>query len=37
MVETLEESIQTKILGLPKDFDIFPGHYGSTTVGEEFD
>jgi glyoxylase-like metal-dependent hydrolase (beta-lactamase superfamily II) len=35
MEKTLDRSIKTKILTLPDDFRIFPGHYGSSTVGEE--
>lgn len=33
--QILEESIKTKIYTLPEDVIVFPGHGGSTTVGDE--
>ncbi|MEE8547368.1 MAG: MBL fold metallo-hydrolase, partial [bacterium] len=33
--ETLISSIKEKILVLPDDTDVFPGHGPSTTVGKE--
>ena len=32
---TLEESIKTKLYTLPEDTVVYPGHGGSTTVGDE--
>lgn len=33
--ETLMESIHTKVLGLPDDVTVYPGHGPMTTIGEE--
>lgn len=34
-LQTLEESIKTKLYTLPADVVVHPGHGGSTTVGDE--
>jgi hydroxyacylglutathione hydrolase len=34
MMEILKASIRDKIFTFPDEFRVFPGHYGSTTVGE---
>ncbi len=33
--EVLEESIMTKLYTLPEDVIVYPGHGGSTTIGDE--
>lgn len=33
--KTLEESIKTKLYTLPEDVVVYPGHGGSTTIGDE--
>jgi hydroxyacylglutathione hydrolase len=32
---TLEQSIKTKLYTLPQDVIVYPGHGGSTTIGDE--
>jgi glyoxylase-like metal-dependent hydrolase (beta-lactamase superfamily II) len=34
-MDTLLDSIKNKILTYPDDYRVYPGHYDSTTVGEE--
>ncbi len=33
--ELLMDSIQTKLMGLPDDYQVFPGHGPTTTIGRE--
>jgi len=33
--QTLEESIRTKLYTLPEEVIVYPGHGGSTTIGDE--
>lgn len=33
--KTLQQSLKTKLMCLPEETKVFPGHGGSTTIGEE--
>ena len=35
--ETLIDSIRSELAGLPRETRVFPGHGGSTSIGEELD
>lgn len=34
-LETLQNAIKTQLFTLPNDYDVFPGHGNSTTIGAE--